>query len=103
MPPYVHITAQVVAGSDVVENLPEADRNKLFHLIEVADNGIGFEQKHAESIFKVFHMRHSKTEYSGTGIRLSITRKVVVNHGGYIWAESAPGEGARFKILLPAN
>jgi signal transduction histidine kinase len=72
-------------------------------LIEVKDNGIGFDQEDAERIFTVFTRLHGNTEYRGTGVGLSIAQKVVQNHGGYIWAESSPGKGATFKILLPVE
>jgi signal transduction histidine kinase len=75
--------------------------NNDYYLIEITDNGIGFEAKDAERIFDVFTRLHGNTEYKGTGVGLSIVRKVAENHGGYIWAESNPGEGAIFKLLLP--
>ena len=65
------------------------------------NNGIGFEQADADRIYNVFQRLYGNTEYKGTGIGLSIARKVVQNHHGYIWAESAPNKGAAFKILLP--
>ena len=67
------------------------------------DNGIGFEQQYAERIFGMFQRLHGKAEYSGSGVGLSIARKVVENHNGYIWADSEPGKGAAFNVLLPAN
>jgi signal transduction histidine kinase len=67
------------------------------------DTGIGFESKDAERIFDVFTRLHGNAEYKGTGVGLSIVRKVAENHGGYIWAESNPGEGAIFKLVLPVH
>ena len=72
-----------------------------FYLVEVNDNGIGFEQKYAAQIFEMLKRLHGITEYSGTGVGLSIARKVVENHQGHIWAESELGKGSSFKILLP--
>jgi signal transduction histidine kinase len=72
-------------------------------LIEVKDNGIGFAQEDAERIFNVFTRLHGNAEYKGTGVGLSIARKVVENHNGYIWAESNPENGSTFKIVLPAE
>jgi PAS domain S-box-containing protein len=101
VPPVVSISHRVVDGQDMLPYLPVGDPNRSFHLIEVADNGIGFEQKDAERIFNVFTRLHGNSEFRGTGVGLSIARKVVDNHGGHIWAESAPGEGSVFRILLP--
>jgi PAS domain S-box-containing protein len=99
VPPEIQIRSRKVNGE---ENLPiSADRNRSYHLIEVCDNGIGFEADESEKIFNVFTRLHGNAEYKGTGVGLSIARKVVENHGGYIWAESEPGNGACFKILLP--
>jgi light-regulated signal transduction histidine kinase (bacteriophytochrome) len=66
----------------------------------VRDNGIGFEQKYAKRIFGMFQRLHGRSEYSGTGVGLSIVRKVVDIHDGYIWAESEPGAGACFHLLF---
>jgi signal transduction histidine kinase len=77
--------------------------DKLFHLIQLKDNGIGFDQAYAEDIFKVFTRLNGGTNGSGTGVGLSIVQKVVENHNGFVWTESKPGEGAVFKILLPVN
>lgn len=101
--PVIQITSYEVTGRDVKASLPPETIDKKYHLIQLKDNGIGFEQEYAEDIFKVFIRLHSTSHYPGTGIGLSIVQKVVENHNGYIWAESNPGEGASFKILLPSN
>lgn len=71
--------------------------------IVVSDNGIGFDQKYAERIFRPFQRLHSRGEYKGSGMGLAICRKIVARHGGWIGATSAPGRGARFVITLPAG
>jgi PAS domain S-box-containing protein len=71
--------------------------------IIVEDNGIGFDEKNAERIFGVFQRLHSRSEYEGTGIGLSVCRKIVERHGGTIEAKSTPGQGARFIVTLPVS
>jgi PAS domain S-box-containing protein len=88
--PQIHISA-----SEVLEH------GRQYHLIEIKDNGIGFEQEYGEKIFQMFTRLHGKAEYSGTGVGLSIVKKVVENHHGFIEVESAVGEGSVFKIYLP--
>ena len=71
--------------------------------IFVKDNGIGFDPQFAELIFKPFQRLHSRSEYDGTGMGLSICRKIVERHGGSIRAESEPGKGSTFIIRLPVK
>jgi PAS domain S-box-containing protein len=69
--------------------------------IVISDNGIGFENVYSNRIFEIFQRLHGKAEYPGTGIGLSICKKIVESHGGTIHATSALGEGATFTISLP--
>ena len=99
--PEINITSRIVCGRDTGLEMASADINRQFHLIEVADNGIGFDPQYADQIFQVFQRLHSRSDYPGTGIGLAIVRKVVENHQGYSSAEGQPGAGAIFRILLP--
>lgn len=94
--PQVHIRAKQAAETGTFADRPMVE-------ITVSDNGIGFDPEDADRIFGLFQRLHGRTEYEGTGVGLAIVHKVVDNHGGKIWAEGRPGEGASFHLLLPAG
>jgi PAS domain S-box-containing protein len=87
--PFIRIEAEPAAGGGWI--------------IHVRDNGIGFDMRHAGSIFNVFKRLHSSGDYDGTGIGLAICKRIVELHGGEIWADSEPGRGSTFSFSLPVG
>ena len=79
----------------------EAERRGGRCVVSVRDEGIGIDPDDAERIFEVFQRLHTREEHEGIGIGLTLSRRIVERHGGDIWVESEPGEGATFSFTLP--
>jgi len=100
--PFITVIGSLATKEQIVAH-PQLSTEKNYYCIEFSDNGIGFDQEYTDRIFKIFQRLHSKTDYEGTGIGLSICRKIVETHMGHISVESAINEGTKFTILLPGN
>ncbi len=100
--PQIHIYSERTRGAQH-GNLKQALFEVDYHTIYVKDNGIGFEQKYADDIFTLFKRLNSAEKFEGTGIGLSICKKIVEQHKGVISAVSKPGEGTTFIMSLPVG
>ncbi len=113
--PHITIKSENVAGAklnrvqaDLLSDQTGLPLNKLdpeiiYCHITVSDNGIGFEPKYKSQIFELFQRLHGKEAFAGTGIGLSIVKKIVENHKGFVTASSELDKGSTFHVYLPAN
>ncbi len=99
--PIIDIHSEIVGIDQMdIEELKNSEHSR-FWKISVSDNGIGFEEKYLDKIFAIFQRLHGRSAYEGTGIGLSICKKITENHKGSITAFSTEGEGATFVVYLP--
>ncbi|WP_227698976.1 sensor histidine kinase [Spirosoma radiotolerans] len=97
--PLLRIDVQAIDGESYAGLIP----GRNYFEITIEDNGIGFEEKYLDHIFKVFQRLHGKSAFEGTGIGLAICKRVVMYHHGYITARSQPNEGTTFVVVLPES
>jgi light-regulated signal transduction histidine kinase (bacteriophytochrome) len=78
-------------------------REENEYIYYVKDNGVGFDMENVDKLFNIFHRLHSQEEFEGTGIGLVIVKRIVEKHGGRVWAEGRPKDGAKFCFALPVK
>lgn len=98
--PCIKISCEKIVAKDQPELKTKS--TKKYFKISISDNGLGFEQQYAESIFILFQRLHNDKEYIGTGIGLSICKKIVENHSGFIISQGELNIGATFSVFLPS-
>lgn len=100
--PRITVTCSMLTPAQIKKE-PDLHQSIDYVQINVADNGIGFDQKYATQIFTIFKRLNSKDAFSGTGIGLALCKKIVDNHHGLISVVSSPNQGTTFTIILPVS
>ncbi len=91
----------IISYQGITEFTPPGESYQKFHKINIADNGIGFDNQFKESIFNVFNRLHARDKYAGSGVGLALCRKIMKNHNGHITAEGSPGVGTAISLFFP--
>jgi light-regulated signal transduction histidine kinase (bacteriophytochrome) len=105
--PIIKVDAQLINRDQIQDDVklpkppPTASPEDKFCVLTVQDNGIGFDEQYLDKVFAVFQRLHGRSEYEGTGVGLAVCRRIADRHGGLITAQSKPGEGAIFIVILP--
>ncbi len=100
--PEITVTCRTLTPAEVKKQ-PDLHQSLDYIQIDVADNGIGFDQKYATQVFTIFKRLNNKEAFTGTGIGLALCKKIVDNHHGQISVVSSPGQGTTFSIILPVS
>lgn len=96
----VEVCSEIIPKEKLVENISHTN-GETYYKISISDNGIGFDNRQNQEIFKVFKRLHNYQQFEGTGVGLSICKKIVEKHGGVINAKGELNKGATFTIILP--
>lgn len=100
-PPHLLVTGKVMAGDKLSHEA--VNRQQQYYELAVHDNGIGFDQKFEKEIFELFRTSDHRAVYPVSGISLTLCKRIVENHGGFMIVSSRPGEGSTFCCYFPVN